>query len=146
MQNIDGPVIGIDLGTTYCCVAMLNEERVEVFADEEGNRTFPSCVAFTDTEILIGGPAKNQISRNSRNTVYDAKRLLGRKMDEFIQANSKQWAFRLVSKHGNPFFEGRFDRFHQMIKFVIFIVLQSNIWARPRHSALKKYPRCFWQK
>lgn len=99
--------IGIDLGTTYSCVGVWKDDRVEIIANDQGNRTTPSYVAFTDTERLIGDPAKNQAAMNPQNTIFDAKRLIGRKIsDSTVQADMKHWPFKIVCRDGNkPVFE-----------------------------------------
>ncbi|KAJ9549069.1 hypothetical protein OSB04_021612 [Centaurea solstitialis] len=109
------PAIGIDLGTTYSCVAVWQHERVEIIANEQGNRTTPSCVAFTDTERLIGDAAKNQAAMNPTNTIFgvnlhiefsfldlaDAKRLIGRRYgDATVLGDMRVWPFKIVQGQG----------------------------------------------
>ncbi|KAL1584736.1 Heat shock 70 kDa protein [Cladosporium halotolerans] len=97
------PAIGIDLGTTYSCVGIFRDDRIEIIANDQGNRTTPSFVAFTDTERLIGDSAKNQVAMNPHNTVFDAKRLIGRKFaDAEVQADMKHFPFKVIEKSGKP--------------------------------------------
>jgi len=94
--------IGIDLGTTYSCVGWWKDNRCEIIANDQGNRTTPSYVGFTDTERLIGDGAKNQSSMNPENTIYDAKRLIGRKFDDpKLQSDIKNFPFSVISSNDN---------------------------------------------
>lgn len=98
--------IGIDLGTTYSCVGVWQNDRVEIIANDQGNRTTPSYVAFTKDERLIGDAAKNQAAMNPRMTVFDAKRLIGRRFDDAdVKKDMVHWPFTVIEKEGNPFIQ-----------------------------------------
>jgi len=106
-QEIDGPVIGIDLGTTYSCVGIFRNGKVEIIANDQGNRIMPSWVAFSeDGERLIGEAAKNQGAVNPENTIYDVKRLIGRKFnDPNVQKDRKLLPYKIIDRDGAPVIE-----------------------------------------
>lgn len=105
-SKIDGPVIGIDLGTTYSCVGIFKNGHVEIIPNELGNRITPSIVAFTDEERLVGEAAKNQGAINPRRTIFSVKRLIGRKFnDKEVQLDKKLLPYDIVNKDGKPYIE-----------------------------------------
>jgi len=128
--------VGIDLGTTYSCVGVWKNDGVEIIANDQGNRTTPSYVAFTDSERLIGDAAKNQVARNPENTVFDAKRLIGRKFaDPIVQADCKLWPFKVSSGTGDkPLIEvhymGEDKKFHaEEISSMILVKMKETAEA-----------------
>ncbi|XP_068246543.1 heat shock cognate 71 kDa protein-like [Palaemon carinicauda] len=103
MEDNNSPVIGIDLGTTYSCVAVFQNEKVEIIANDQGNRTTPSYVAFNDTERLIGEAAKNQCALNPKNTIFDVKRLMGRNyIDDCVQRVIKILPYEIIDEENKP--------------------------------------------
>ena len=93
---VEGESVGIDLGTTYSCVGVWQNDRVEIIANDMGNRTTPSFVSFNKKERLVGDAAKNQSSINPENSVFDAKRLIGRQFtDDSVRSDSKHWPFKI---------------------------------------------------
>ena len=101
---VEGPVIGIDLGTTYSCVGIFKNGRVEIIPNELGNRITPSFVAFTDEERLVGEAAKNQAALNPERSIYVVKRLIGRNYkDKEIQKDKKLVSYDIVDKNGKPY-------------------------------------------
>merc|ERR1719199_267259 len=105
-----GTVIGIDLGTTYSCVGVFKNGRVEIIANDQGNRITPSYVAFTDEARLVGDAAKNQATINPENTVFDVKRLIGRKFnDKSVQADKKLVPYSIVAKGDKPYVSVQLD-------------------------------------
>ena len=109
--------IGIDLGTTYSCVGWWKDNRCEIIANDQGNRTTPSYVAFNDKERIVGDGAKNQSSMNPENTVFDAKRLIGRDYDDStLQGDLKHFPFKVIGKDNKPVIEveykGEQKQFH----------------------------------
>ncbi len=100
---VDKAIIGIDLGTTYSCVAIWDNGKPEILSNDQGNRTTPSMVAFSDTERLLGDAAKNQAAVNPTNTIFDAKRLIGRSFDDpKIQSDIKHFPFKVIGKKNKP--------------------------------------------
>ncbi len=95
--------MGIDLGTTFSCIAVWQNDRVEIIANDQGNRTTPSYVSFTAEERLIGDAAKQMAANNPKNTIFDAKRLIGRRFtDPTVTSDRKHWPFEVIDEGGKP--------------------------------------------
>jgi L1 cell adhesion molecule like protein len=145
--------VGIDLGTTYSCVGVWQNDRVEIIANDQGNRVTPSYVAFTDSERLIGDAAKNQVAMNPHNTVFDAKRLIGRNFsDPIVQADMKHWPFKVVQKPGDkPFisveYKGETKEFSpEEVSSMVLIKMKETAEAylgHPINSAVITVPAYF---
>ena len=152
-KKIEGTAIGIDLGTTYSCVGVWVNDRVEIIANDQGNRTTPSYVGFTETERLIGDAAKNQVARNPVNTVFDAKRLIGRKFDDpIVQKDRKLWPFIVeAGVDGKPCivvkFKGENKKFHpEEISSMVLIKMKETAEAylnKPIKNAVVTVPAYF---
>jgi len=101
-ELVAGKAVGIDLGTTYSCVGVWQNDNVQIIANEQGHKTTPSYVAFAGNDRLVGEPAKAQAAINAKNTVFDAKRLIGRKYsDKSIKADKVHWPFKIVKGPGD---------------------------------------------
>jgi len=123
-------LIGIDLGTTYSCVGIRQNTGTEIIPNEFGNRVTPSYVAFTDTEILVGEAAYNQCATNTENTVFDAKRLIGRRFsDPIVQNDIRLWPFKVVDRNDKPFIEVTYkeqQKFYLPEQISAFILLKMK--------------------
>ena len=152
-KKVEGTAIGIDLGTTYSCVGVWMNDRVEIIANDQGNRTTPSYVAFTETERLIGDAAKNQVARNPVNTVFDAKRLIGRKYnDSIVQKDCKLWPFKVEGGHEDkPMivvkFKGETKKFHpEEISSMVLVKMKEiaeSFLSKPIKHAVITVPAYF---
>ncbi len=148
-----GPAIGIDLGTTYSCVGVWVNDKVEIIQNDQGNNTTPSYVAFTEEERLIGDAAKNQAARNPTNTVYDAKRLIGRKFSEKqVQDDVKAWPFKVEQGAGDkPIIsvqlKGESKKFHpEEISSMVLVKMKEiaeNYLSKPVKNAVVTVPAYF---
>jgi heat shock 70kDa protein 1/2/6/8 len=114
-----------DFGFLFSCVGVWQNDRVEIIANDQGNRTTPSYVAFSDNERLIGDAAKNQVAMNPHNTVFDAKRLIGRKFDDAeVQADIKHYPFKVFSKGGKPYISVEYRG--ETKEFVGLVTIEAN--------------------
>ena len=126
-------VIGIDLGTSYSCVGVFRHGKFEIIPNDQGNRTTSSYVAFNETGRLIGDSAKSQIAANPTNTVFDAKRLIGRKWEEgVVQVDRKLWPFEVINEQGRPKIE---VEYHKEIKTFTAEEILSMALTKMKESA-----------
>ena len=148
------PFIGIDLGTSKSCIAVFQNGGVELIPNEMGNRTTPSCVAFTDTQKLVGDSAKNQMNKNPTNTLFNILRLLGRQYeDTFIQENKKYWPFEIVKDFSSGIIKVQINHNGETKKYfieeILAIELQqikriaSNYLGKEVKDAVIGVPNCF---
>jgi L1 cell adhesion molecule like protein len=146
------PAIGIDLGTTYSCVGVFQHGKVEIIANDQGNRTTPSYVAFTDTKRLIGDAAKNQVAMNPSNTVFDAKRLIGRRFDDqSVQSDMKHWPFNVFNDGGKPKIEVEYKGetkqfFPEEISSMVLVKMKDIVedyLGKTVTNAVIRVPSCF---
>lgn len=151
--GITGASIGIDLGTTYLCVGIWQNDRTEIISNAEGNRKTPSYVGLTETGRLVGDGAKNQMEMNPTNTVFDANRLMGRRFnDPTVVADMKYWPFKVVEGPGNKpvievTFRGELKQFApeeiDQCLATTFNDCQANALLRQQPSFPQKFASCF---
>ena len=124
--------IGIDLGTTYSCVGVWQNDRVEIIANDQGNRTTPSYVGFTDTERMVGDSAKNQAAMNPLNTVFDSKRLIGRRFsDKQVQSDIKTYSYNVINKNDQPIIQVNYKNEEKEFSIIEknFSIFDSDIFS-----------------
>jgi heat shock protein 5 len=126
-KKVDGPVIGIDLGTTYSCVGIYKNGRVEIIPNDQGNRITPSYVSFADDERLIGEAAKNQATINPTQTLFDVKRLIGRRFkDSTVQKDKKLLPYEIIDKDSKPMIQVDVRIFKSSVPSIFRLFFQPN--------------------
>lgn len=125
--------VGADIGTSMSCVAVIEGDRVEVIANDQGNRTTPSIVAFTNDEILVGDAARNQMISNVENTIFDAKRFIGRSFDDpIVQKEIKSVPYKVINKNNRPVFAIKYkgeEKFYTAEEITSFIIIKMKTIA-----------------